>query len=157
MTRPLLDPSVSGHAHAACRLAAAPILWLTTVSADAHPHSVPVWFLWSDPHLIVFSRPDTAKIARLRSNPAVSMSLDSAVGGGDIVLAEGYAELAGMDVVAPGLAGFEHKYRQLFGGQTFQDWLDLFSQPIRITATKIISWTATPKGLDYLSVPEPVV
>ena len=151
--RPLLDPSVTGHAHAACRLSAAPILWLTTVSADARPHSVPVWFLWSDPHLTVFSRPDTAKIGRLRRNPAVSMSLDSAVGGGDIVLAEGDAELVAMDVVIDGLPAFERKYRPLFGGQSFQDWLDLFSQPIRITATKIIGWTATPKGLDYVSIP----
>lgn len=153
MTRPLLDPAVPGHAHAACRLAAAPILWLTTVSEDARPHSVPVWFLWSDPHLTVFSRPDTAKVARLRRNPAVSMSLDSAVGGGDIVLAEGDAELVGMDVVACGLGAFERKYGSLFGGQSFEDWLALFSQPIRITTTKIISWTATPQGLDYLSVP----
>jgi len=153
MTRPLLDPAVTGHAHAACRLGAAPILWLTTVSPDARPHSVPVWFLWSDPHLTVFSRPDTAKVARLRSNPAVSMSLDSAVGGGDIVLAEGDAELVGMDDVVDGLPAFERKYGQLFGGQSFQEWLDLFSQPIRVTTTRIISWTATPKGLDYISVP----
>ena len=153
MTRPLLDPSVAGHAHAACRLSAAPILWLTTVSPDARPHSVPVWFLWTDPHMTVFSRPDTAKVERLRSNPAVSMSLDSAVGGGDIVLAEGDAELVTMHDVADGLAAFERKYAPLFGGQSFADWLDLFSQPIRVTASKIISWTATPQGLDYLSVP----
>ena len=151
--RPLLDPTVAGHAHAACRLSAAPILWLTTVSADARPHSVPVWFLWTDPHVVVFSRPDTAKVERLRHNPAVSMSLDSAVGGGDIVLAEGDAALVTMDDVAAGLDAFERKYAPLFGGQSFGEWLDLFSQPIRVTATKIISWTATPKGLDYMSVP----
>lgn len=154
MTRPLLDTSVTAHAHAACRLSAAPILWLSTVSADARPHSVPVWFLWSDPVVTVFSRPDTAKVARLRTNPAVSMSLDSAVGGGDIVLAEGDAELVAMDAVAGGLGDFERKYRPLFGGQSLQEWLDLFSQPIRVTTTKIIAWTATPKGLDYLSVPD---
>jgi PPOX class probable F420-dependent enzyme len=151
--RPLLDPTVAGHAHAACRLSAAPILWLTTVSADARPHSVPVWFLWTDPHVVVFSRPDTAKVERLRHNPAVSMSLDSAVGGGDIVLAEGDAALVTMDDVAAGLDAFERKYAPLFGGQSFGEWLDLFSQPIQVTATKIISWTATPKGLDYMSVP----
>lgn len=151
--RPLLDPTVAGHAHAACRLTAAPILWLTTVSADARPHSVPVWFLWTDPHVVVFSRPDTAKVERLRHNPAVSMSLDSAVGGGDIVLAEGDAALVTMEDVAAGLDAFERKYAPLFGGQSFGEWLDLFSQPIRVTATKIISWTATPKGLDYMSVP----
>jgi len=153
MTRPLLDPSVAGHAHAACRLSAAPILWLTTVSPDARPHSVPVWFLWSDPHVLVFSRPDTAKVDRLRRNPAVSMSLGSAVGGGDIVLVEGDAELVAMEVARSGLPAFERKYAPLFGGQSVDEWLDLFSQPIRVTASKIISWTTTPMGLDYLSVP----
>ncbi len=153
MTRPLLDPSVAGHAHAACRLSAAPILWLTTVSTDARPHSVPVWFLWADPQVTVFTRPDTAKVGRLRRNPAVSMSLDSAVGGGDIVLAEGDAELVAMDAVAAGLPAFARKYAPLFGGQSLDEWLELFSQPIRVTTTKIISWTATPKGLDYVTVP----
>lgn len=154
MAPPLLDPSVTGQSHAGRRLGTASILWLTTVSGAGRPHSVPVWFLWTDPEITVFSRPDTAKVARLRVNPAVCMSLDSAVRGGDIVLAEGDAELVGLDAVRNRLPAFADKYRALFDGQTLDEWLELFSQPIRITTTRVISWSATAKGLDYVSVPD---
>lgn len=153
MARPLLDPSVTVQSHAARRLDTASILWLTTVSTDARPHSVPVWFLWADPLVTVFSRPDTAKVGRLRANPAVCMSLDTAVGGGDIVLAEGDAELVGLPAVEEVLPAFARKYETLFGGQGLDEWLALFSQPIQITTTKVISWTATARGVDYISVP----
>lgn len=138
------------------RLAAEPIIWLTTVSADSRPHSVPVWFHWADPVVTVFSQAATAKVQRLRLNPAVSVSLDSARHGTDTVLGEGDAELVDRTAVSNVLPDFERKYRPMLAGQSFNQWLDT-SQPIVVRLSKIIAWTRTPSGLDYHSIPVALV
>lgn len=146
MPDPLLGPQDDV---TAARLAREPILWLTTMDRTPRPHTAPVWFLFADPRLVVFSRPDTAKVGRMRRNPAVAFSLDSATGGTDIVLGEGDATLVGHDDVADDLAPFEEKYHALLGDQSFDDWLAVFSQPVVVTVTKIVSWRPGPEGLDY--------
>src|ERR1700760_1752858 len=93
MADPLLGPEIPAGTGISDRLDSAPIIWLTTVSADGRPHSVPVWFHWADPVVTVFSRTDTAKVRRLRLNPAVSMCLDTAAHGTDVVIGEGEATL----------------------------------------------------------------
>jgi PPOX class probable F420-dependent enzyme len=93
MAEPLLRPEILADTRISDRLASEPVIWLTTVSADGRPHSVPVWFGWDDPVITVFSQPRTAKVRRLRSNPAVSVSLDTAVYGTDVVTGEGDARL----------------------------------------------------------------
>ena len=153
MGTPLLDPADPVAAAAGARLDGEPIIWLGTVSPDRRPHTVPVWFHWSDPQVTIFSRPDTAKTGRLREHGAVSLSLDSAAGGADIVLAEGDAVLPGLDAVRDVLDGFERKYRPMLGGQPFDQWLETFSQPIVVTVGRVIAWRAGPAGLEYRSLP----
>jgi hypothetical protein len=61
--------------------------------------------------------PKTAKVTDVRLSPAVSLALDSADGGQDIVLAEGRAELiTGADRHPYFLAGkFREKYAPSMG------------------------------------------
>jgi PPOX class probable F420-dependent enzyme len=146
VTVPLLGPQ---DAATAARLAHEPILWLSTVDRTARPHTAPVWFLFADPRLVVFCRPDTAKVGRVRRNPAVAFSLDSAAGGSDIVLGEGDAVLVGADDVVDDLAPFEEKYHGLLGGQSFAEWLGTFSQPVVVRVTKIVTWRPGPRGPDH--------
>lgn len=89
----LLDVARGDDRHTAERLTAEPVIWLGTVRPDGRPHHVPVWFAWHDPLVLIFSMPGTAKVRNMRVSPAVSLSLDSADGGRDIVLAEGRATL----------------------------------------------------------------
>ena len=89
----LLDVARGDDRHTAERLTAEPVIWLGTVRPDGRPHNVPVWFAWHDPLVLIFSMPNTAKVRNMRASPAVSLSLDSADGGRDIVLAEGRATL----------------------------------------------------------------
>jgi PPOX class probable F420-dependent enzyme len=94
----LLNVTRTDDRHTAQRLSAEPVIWLGTVRPDGRPHNVPVWFAWHDPMVLIFSMPKTAKVRDVRLSPAVSLALDSADGGQDIVLAEGRAELiAGPD------------------------------------------------------------
>ena len=102
----LLDVTRTDDRHTSERLSVEPIIWLGTVRPDGRPHNVPVWFAWHDPMVLIFSMPKTAKVRDVRLSPAVGLTLDSAAGGQDIVLAEGRAELiAGADQHPHLLAG----------------------------------------------------
>ena len=122
----LLDVTRTDDRHTSERLIAEPIIWLGTIRPDGRPHNVPVWFAWHDPMVLIFSMPKTAKVADVRLSPAVSLALNSADGGQDIVLAEGRAELiAGADRhpyfltassarVAPSLGAIFEQWRSTF-------------------------------------------
>lgn len=137
----------------AARLEKDPILWLGTVSGRGRPHTVPVWFFWADPQVTVFSQPGTAKLGHLQARPGVSIALDSADQGADIVLGEGEAALLSLHDVRETVPGFEAKYRPLLGGQSLAEWLETFSQPIVVTVERLVAWTRLAAGLDYRSLP----
>ncbi|MFC3964520.1 pyridoxamine 5'-phosphate oxidase family protein [Nocardia jiangsuensis] len=61
----------------------------------------PVWFLWSDGTLLIFSKPDQAEVRNIRRNPRVSLHLDSTSTGGGVVVFTGTAHL---EEVPPGAA-----------------------------------------------------
>jgi hypothetical protein len=105
--------------------------------------------------VLIFSMPRTAKVADLRLSPAVSLALDSADGGQDIVLAEGRAELiAGADRHPHFLAAkFREKYAPSMGAMSFDQWCSMFSQPLLVHVERIIAWTRTAAGVAYRVVP----
>jgi PPOX class probable F420-dependent enzyme len=151
---PLLDKSRPDDAHTGARLAAEPVIWLGTAGPEARPHHVPVWFCWRDPEVLIFSMPATLKARHLRRNPQVALTLDSAAGGQDIVLAEGRARLgpAGtVDQLAPLFAG---KYAAMLGnGSSLEQWRSTFSLPVLVTVSRIVAWTRQDGQVRYRSVP----
>ena len=151
----LLDVTRTDDRHTSERLSAERIIWLGTVRPDGHPRNVPVWFAWHDPMVLIFSMPKTAKVRDVRLSPAVSLALDSADGGQDIVLAEGRAELiAGAERHPHFLAEkFREKYAQSMGATSFDQWRSAFSQPVLIHVERIIAWTRTAAGVADRIVP----
>jgi PPOX class probable F420-dependent enzyme len=151
---PLLDHAVPGDAHAAERLASEPVIWLGTVAPDGRPHTVPVWFAWSDPTVTIFSRPDTAKVAHLRAgHDLVTVALDTAGQGTDVVTGSGRAVLSAFAKVEKALDAFGRKYAPMLGGQPLDAWLMTFSTPIVVTLDRFVAWRSTPDGLEYRSLP----
>lgn len=142
----LLDPDDPLLAHAHERLHAEPVIWLAT----SRPHAVPVWFRWSDPTVTIFSRPDTAKVAHLRRDPAVALHLDTAAHGTDVVLLEGRAEL---DDRPAGEDAFAAKYADALGDQSFATWRETFSLSLRVLVRRVVVWRAGEGGLEHRSVP----
>lgn len=151
----LLDIARDDDRHTSERLSAEPVIWLGTVRPDGRPHNVPVWFAWHDPLVLIFSMPDTAKVRNVRASPAVSLALDSADGGRDIVLAEGRATVVtGASQHPHFLAGkFREKYAQSMGTAPFDQWRATFSQPLLIHVQRIIAWTPAAAGVAYRVVP----
>jgi PPOX class probable F420-dependent enzyme len=151
----LLDVTRSDDRHTAERLTAEPVVWLGTVRPDGRPHTVPVWFAWHDPLVLIFSMPRTVKVRNARLSPAVSLALDSADGGKDVVLAEGRVTvLSGADQHPHFLAAkFRDKYAQSLGSTSFEEWRATFSQPLLVHVQRITAWTRTAGGVAYRVVP----
>ena len=151
----LLDVTRSDDRHTAERLTAEPVVWLGTVRPDGRPHTVPVWFAWHDPLVLIFSMPRTVKVRNARLSPAVSLALDSADGGRDVVLAEGRVTvLSGADQHPHFLAAkFRDKYAQSLGSTSFEEWRATFSQPLLVHVQRITAWTRTAGGVAYRVVP----
>jgi|SRR5271165_6391895 len=153
----LLDVARGDDRHTAERLTAEPVIWLGTVRPDGRPHHVPVpvWFAWHDPLVLIFSMPNTAKVRNVRAASAVSLSLDSADGGRDIVLAEGRATLVTGAGQHPHFlaAKFREKYAQSLDDTSFEQWRATFTQPLLIHVQRITAWTRTGTGIAYRVVP----
>jgi PPOX class probable F420-dependent enzyme len=87
------------------------VIWLTTVTASGRPTPRPVWFVWDEDAFLIYSEPDTAKVAHVRAGrAAVSLNFNTDPGGGDVVVIAGHAEVLD-DVVPPtSLATYLEKY-----------------------------------------------
>jgi PPOX class probable F420-dependent enzyme len=150
----LLDVARSDDCHTSQRLSQEPIIWLCTVRPDGRPHNVPVWFMWHDPMILIFSMAKTAKVNDMQRSPAVSLALDSADGGQDVVIAEGRAEFVTADRHPHFLARqFLEKYEKSMGSMSFEEWRSTFSKPVLIHVQRILAWTRTDTGLAYRVVP----
>jgi PPOX class probable F420-dependent enzyme len=137
----LLDPSREEDIHIDERLRREPVGWLATVRPDRAPRSVPVWFLWEDPVVLVFTGVNTQKVRNIAENPAVWMTLNAAEAGNDFVLLGGTGELVDPAMMSAATTpGFVEKYRGLLRDQTMNEWAAAFSQPIRILVDRVVGW-----------------
>ena len=50
------------------------VAWLTTVSTKGEPQPSPVWFLWENDSVLVYSQPNTPKLRAIQGNPNVTRS-----------------------------------------------------------------------------------
>ena len=88
-----LDPTKDAHAKALARLTDEKIGWLTTVDPDGQPQASPIWFLWDDGEILLFSDRRARRNGNLADNPRVAFNLHTDAGGGDVITMEGDARL----------------------------------------------------------------
>jgi hypothetical protein len=73
------------------RLAAAPVYWLSTASADGDPHVTPIWGAWVDGALYFDGYYEKTRWGRnLMANPRIVVSIES---GSYAIMLKGVAEL----------------------------------------------------------------
>jgi PPOX class probable F420-dependent enzyme len=127
--------------HVADRLRNDPIAWLGSVRPDGRPHLVPVWFHWDGETIFIFSKPDQ-KVRNLRQNPRVTLALDDSQGGGDVALLDGTAVLLDEPTATIAPPAFIEKYADRMDqmGTTMEIMAAEYSQSIRITPTRFLSW-----------------
>jgi PPOX class probable F420-dependent enzyme len=139
----MIDPTTKSGARAAERLGRDLILWLTTVTPDGQPQASPVWFLWIDGEILVYSRADTPRLANIRANPRVAASFDGDGQGGNIVSIEGQAriarERAALADVPPAYVE-KHAAKLAEYGWTMESMLVDYPVEIRIRPTRVRAW-----------------
>jgi PPOX class probable F420-dependent enzyme len=125
--------------HAERRLREEKIAWLTTVRRDGQPQSSPVWFLWRDSEVVVYSRPATQKVRNVRENPQVAVHLRDIDEGSDIISIEGMAELDDAYPSAATIPAYVEKYRAMIADLKMdpKSFAKAYSMPIRIRPTKL--------------------
>jgi PPOX class probable F420-dependent enzyme len=113
--------------------------WLTTVSPSGRPASVPVWFLVRDDDtIVVYSRPDKAKLRNIERNPNVALGLDVTDLGRDVIRIEGTATrqpgAPRADQVPEYVAKYVERIAAIFG--TPEQFADSFTEAVVITPTR---------------------
>jgi PPOX class probable F420-dependent enzyme len=126
-------------AHAEERLRREKIAWLTTVRRDGQPQSSPVWFLWREGEIVVYSKPTTQKVRNIKENPQVAVHLRDIDEGGDIISIEGVAEIDDAYPAAAAIPDYVTKYRAMIADIKMDpdSFTKSYSVPIRIRLTKL--------------------
>jgi PPOX class probable F420-dependent enzyme len=134
----VFDSGSDGDAHALERLEKDRIGWLTTVTPDGQPQSFPIWFLWEDGELLIYSDRRAKRNGNIAANPRVSLHLSDNGEGGDIVIVEGEARIDDATPPVTDHAAYLAKY-----GAWIDAWLTsaeematVYNVPIRIRPTR---------------------
>jgi PPOX class probable F420-dependent enzyme len=106
------------------RLREEEIIWLTTVRSDGHPQS------------------GRQKLKNIGTNPRVGLHLNSNARGGDVVRAEGTAEVAEDVPPATEIDEYVEKYRESIARIGFEpdSFARTYSVALRVTPTRWRLW-----------------
>jgi PPOX class probable F420-dependent enzyme len=135
----MIDLSTEFGARVARRLDKELIIWLTTVRADGTPQPSPVWFLWIDQTLLIYSRPNTPKLRNIEQNPKVALNFNSDEGGGDVIVFTGTAAIDSQAPPSNEIAAYQEKYGEHIVGinMTPELFARAYSVALRVTPTSV--------------------
>jgi len=138
----VLDTTTEAGARADRRLREETVAWLTTVRSDGQPQSVPVWFLWDGENILIYSQPDRQKLNNIGRNPKVGLHLNSNARGGDVVRAEGTAEILEDFPPATEVGEYLEKYRESIARIGFDPdrFAQTYSVALRVTPERWRVW-----------------
>jgi PPOX class probable F420-dependent enzyme len=85
------DPTTKAGARTIERLDGELIGWLTTTNPDGQPQSSPIWFLWVDGEVLIYSGKRAPRNDNVAARSLVSFNLNTDAVGGDVVTMEGEA------------------------------------------------------------------
>lgn len=117
-------------------------VWLTWVNQRGEPQITPVWFIWEDDSIIVWTQPGSTKVACLRENPHVAVAWGADEELHQVAMINGTAEF---DPSIPKLvdhAAYMKKYEGMWEplGMTTESASEEFSERIRIRPTRLRAW-----------------
>jgi PPOX class probable F420-dependent enzyme len=137
----IFDPETEKGAHALERLGTAKVAWLTTVTPEGQPQSMPVWFTWNGNEIVVYGDHRARRNANLAMNTKVGFHLPENGQGGDIVVIEGIARVDRDYPAVPDNGDYLAKYGDWVDGMggpaTFAE---TYNVPIRITPTRGVAF-----------------
>jgi len=119
------------------------VIWLTTVGPDKTPHPRPVWFVWDQGDILIYSQPDTFKVKHIRKHKKVALNFNTdAKGDIDVVVLLGTARFDKSAPPAHKQRAYMKKYRDMILelNMTHEEYGKGYSTPIRVTPTALRGW-----------------
>jgi PPOX class probable F420-dependent enzyme len=107
-----------------------------TVNGRGAPQPSPIWFLWDDGSILLYSQPETAKLRNIAANPRVAVHLNDDGRGDDIVILSGRAAVSN-DPPGHEVPAYLEKYGGLIerNGWTPESFAADYSVPVRVRPT----------------------
>ena len=138
-----IDASTEFGAKAIARITEQKLAWLTTIDSKGTPQPNPVWFIWDDGSIIMFSKPDQAKLKNIARSGRVSFNLDATEDEEQITIFTGQAEIIDRATVPQELFDrYAEKYAQgmIHIELPRPQYEAAYTQVIRFTPEKLRGW-----------------
>jgi PPOX class probable F420-dependent enzyme len=118
------------------------IIWLTTVGSDGTPQPRPVWFLWENDSLLIYSQPQAYKVRHIERVPSVALNFNSDFDGNHVIVLTGEARLDPSTPPGDQHVDYLNKYRKGIQGlgSTEEQFAKEYSVPIRIYPKRLRGW-----------------
>jgi PPOX class probable F420-dependent enzyme len=119
------------------------VIWLTTVDSNLVPQPRPVWFIWENDSILIFSKPDAHKVKHITKHPNVSLHFNTdETGDKHVIVLTGEATIDPSGPPAKNFPAYLEKYRTGIAdiNMTPQSLSDEYSLAIRIKPTKVRGW-----------------
>ena len=115
------------------------VIWITTTSKSGAPQPSPVWFVWENERVLVYSQPNTPKIHGIERNPRVSLNFNATQSGGDVVIFAGTAEILGTEPSSDKIAAYQAKYGSSIVGLDYtpESFAADYSVVVQVTLEKL--------------------
>ena len=119
------------------------VVWLTTVDSKLAPQPRPVWFIWEEDALLVFSQPKAYKVRHITKNPKVALHFNTDETGEEHVIV--FVGDATIDVECPPahkVPTYLKKYQSGIAdlNMTPEEFSSEYSTAIRIRPTEVRGW-----------------
>jgi PPOX class probable F420-dependent enzyme len=121
------------------RLESELVIWLTTVRDDGTPQPSPVWFLWADQTILIYSQQNKQKLRNIVQNPKVALNFNSDPQGDDVAVITGTARVDSQAPPVDRLRAYVEKYCQEIVelGATPESFAQSYAVAVRITPTSL--------------------
>jgi PPOX class probable F420-dependent enzyme len=108
-----IDPSTPAGVRTIERLERELIGWLTTTNPDGQPQSSPIWFLWIDDEVLIYSGKRAPRNENVAERALVAFNLNTDPVGGDVATMEGVARVDLTYAAADQVPAYVAKYQGL--------------------------------------------
>jgi PPOX class probable F420-dependent enzyme len=135
----MVDTNTNAGAMAERKLREEEIIWLTTVSPNGQPESVPVWFYWDGKTVRIYSQPGKPKVRNIQANPRVALNFNCDPQANHVVRLRGRAAIDPNSPPATSVPGMIEKYSEGIRriGITPDQYAQDYSVAIHITPTRV--------------------
>jgi PPOX class probable F420-dependent enzyme len=119
------------------------VIWLTTVDSSLTPQPRPVWFIWEDDSVLIFSQAKAHKVAHIRKNPNVALHFNTdETGDKHVIIFTGEAVIDDNCLPAHKVRAYFKKYKRGIAdlNMTPEGFSTEYSVAIRIKPTNLRGW-----------------